>query len=30
VQQAWANVSLTNDLAGSPRVIAAERTSSTS
>jgi release factor glutamine methyltransferase len=26
VQQAWANVSLTNDLAGIPRVIAAERT----
>ena len=30
VQQAWANVSLTNDLAGIPRVIAAERTASTS
>ena len=26
VQQAWANASVTNDLAGIPRVIAAERT----
>ena len=30
VQQAWANASVTNDLAGIPRVIAAERTASTS